>query len=219
MKFYHWVNRNFKKIDTERILFSDEKWFTVNGVYNRQNDRIWAVNRAEADGNGGIHQKKKFPQGIMVWLGACTKGLSPLVIIEKGTVNREVYMEKILPVAKRYGNKVFDNDWTYQQDGATCHTARESIDWCKENFPRFIDKDRWPANSPDLNPLDYSVWNEFVKAMNWNKVTSKQSLIDELKAAVKRIPIDKVMRSCKCWTNRLYRMYLSGGEYLVKKNK
>jgi len=68
VRFYHWVKRNFKKSDSERILFSDEKWFTSNGVYNRQNDRIWAVNRGEADGNGGVHQKKKFAEGVMVWL-------------------------------------------------------------------------------------------------------------------------------------------------------
>jgi len=66
VRFYHWVKRNFKKSDSERILFSDEKWFTSNGVYNRQNDRIWAVNRGEADGNGGVHQKKKFAEGVMV---------------------------------------------------------------------------------------------------------------------------------------------------------
>lgn len=219
VSFYHWVKRNFGKSDKERILFSDEKWFTLNGVYNSQNDRIWARNRDEADASGGIHQKRKFPQGVMVWLGACTKGLTPLVVIEKGMVNRQVYIEKILPVAKKYGYKVFGDDWTYQQDGATCHTARESIDWCTVNFPNFIDKDRWPANSPDLNPLDYSVWNEFVKAMNWSKVTSRLTLIKELKAAVKRIPIHKVVESCKSWSKRLYRMNLLDGEYLVKKNK
>lgn len=216
VRFFHYIKNNFKKSDTENILFSDEKRFTINGVYNSQNDRVWAVNRGEADEKGATHQKRKFPQGIMVWLGACTKGLTPLVIIEKGTINREVYIEKILPVAKKYGDKVFGNNWIYQQDGATCHTARESIEWCTAHFPQFINKDRWPANSPDLNPLDYSIWNEFVQAINWNKVSSKPTLIKELKAAVKRIPIEKVLESCRSWTNRLYRMYKLNGAYLAK---
>lgn len=176
VQFYHWVKDNFRKSDSERILFSDEKWFTINGVYNSQNDRVWAKNREEADERGAVHKKRKFPQGIMVWLGVSTKGLTPLVIIEKGTVNRYVYIEKILPVAKKFADKVFGNDYTYQQDGATCHTARDSIDWCRANFPRLIEKDRWPPNSPDLNPLDYSVWNEFVQAMNWKKITSKKNV-------------------------------------------
>ncbi|CAF4821128.1 unnamed protein product, partial [Rotaria sp. Silwood2] len=40
-----------------KILFSDEKMFDIDGVYNSQNDRIWAVNRSEADTKGGIRQK------------------------------------------------------------------------------------------------------------------------------------------------------------------
>ncbi|CAF4503622.1 unnamed protein product, partial [Rotaria magnacalcarata] len=43
--------------------------FDINGVYNSQNDRIWAVNRSEADIKGGTRQKRKFPQKVMVWLG------------------------------------------------------------------------------------------------------------------------------------------------------
>lgn len=219
VKFFHWVKRTFKKDDRERIVFSDEKRFNIDGVYNSQNDRIWAVNRAEADEKGGVHQKRKFPQGVMVWLGASSKGLSPLVIIEKGTVNQEVYIKKILPVAKKYGDKTYDDNWTYQQDGATCHTSGLSIEWIKANFPNFIPEDRWPANSPDLNPLDYCVWNEFVQAMNWDRVTSKAALINELKSAVKRINRDNVSASCKSWYRRLYRMHKLNGEYLVKNKK
>ncbi|CAF4445225.1 unnamed protein product [Adineta steineri] len=46
----------------------------IDGVYNSQNDRIWAVDRSEADTKGGTRQKRKFPQKIMVWLGVCSKG-------------------------------------------------------------------------------------------------------------------------------------------------
>jgi hypothetical protein len=37
-----------------KILFSDEKMFDFDGVYNSQNYRIWALNRSEADIKGGI---------------------------------------------------------------------------------------------------------------------------------------------------------------------
>ncbi|VDP46214.1 unnamed protein product [Heligmosomoides polygyrus] len=30
-------------------------------------------------------------------------------------------------------------------------------DWCKGNFPQFISFHEWAANSPDLNPMDYTV--------------------------------------------------------------
>lgn len=212
--FYNWVRHNFKKEDTERILFSDEKIFNINGVYNVQNDRIWAVSRANADKKGGINQKRKFPQGVMVWLAVCSKGCSPLVLIEKGTINQDIYIKKILPVAKKYGNKVFGNKWTYQQDGATCHTGRKSIEWCSKNFPNFIPKNRWPPNSPDLNPLDYCIWNDFVRSIRWDRITSKKELISELKTAVKKIDKDTIVESCKSWYRRLYRMWKANGEYI-----
>ena len=43
-----------------RILFSDEKMFDIDGIYNSQNDRIWAVNRAEADKKAVLGRKENF---------------------------------------------------------------------------------------------------------------------------------------------------------------
>ena len=39
-KFANWVRTNFKKENTLKILFSDEKLFDIDGMYNAQNDRI-----------------------------------------------------------------------------------------------------------------------------------------------------------------------------------
>ena len=66
MKFANWLRHNFRKEHTLRILFSDEKMFDFDGMYNAQNDRIWAVNREEADKRGGVQQKRKFAQKVMV---------------------------------------------------------------------------------------------------------------------------------------------------------
>uniref|UniRef100_A0A914X0E5 Transposase n=1 Tax=Plectus sambesii TaxID=2011161 RepID=A0A914X0E5_9BILA len=160
--FFNWVRSNFRKEDTMRILFSDEKMFDIDGMYNSQNDIVWAANRAEfdADESGGKKQRRKFPTKVMVWLGACSKGVTPLVIFEKGTVDHARYIKEVLPMALRYGNKVYGNNWTYQQDGARPHTHQLSQEWFQDNFPSFLDKGRWPPNSPDLNPLDYCIWDE-----------------------------------------------------------
>ncbi len=123
----------------------------------------------------------------MVWLSVYSKGISPLVIFDQGTVDHDRYIRKVLTVALKYGNHVFRNDWTFQQDGARPHIHRLTQQWCHDNFPSFIDKGHWPPNSPDLNPLDYCIWNEFVKVIDWNRATSKATLIQELKRTVKKI--------------------------------
>lgn len=213
-QFVNWIRTNFRKEDTMRILFSDEKMFDIDGIYNAQNDRICAVDRVEADKKGGTKQMRKFAQKVMVWLGVCSNGVSPLVIFDKGTVNHEIYIQKVLPVALKYGNQVFGDNWTFQQDGATPHTHNLTQQWCQENFHSFIDKEHWPPNSPDLNPLDYSIWDEFAHVMNWNKIKSKKTLIKELKCAVKKIRSDVVFESCNSWSKRLYRLSLNDFAYL-----
>ena len=37
-----------------KILFPDEKYLDIDGVYNSQNDRVWAANRVDADEKGAL---------------------------------------------------------------------------------------------------------------------------------------------------------------------
>lgn len=195
-------------------MFSDEKIFTVDGVFNRQNERVWAVSRAEADKNGGIHRANKFPEKIMVFLAVCSNGVSSVVMFDNEAVNHENYIHRCLPVARRLGNRHFGNNWTFQQDGARAHTAANTQEWCTINFPSFIEKDRWPANSPDLNPLDYSVWNEVVQAMRWDKVKCKSSLKSQIQAGVNKIRPEVLLDICANFYSRIRRLARSDGAYL-----
>ena len=213
-KFANWARKEFSKEDTMRILFSDEKRFDLDGIYNSENDRIWVINLEEAYRRGGKKQQRRFPQKVMVWLAVCSEGVAPLVLFEKGTLDHHRYIKEVLPVALRYGNSKFGNNWTLQRDNRTPHTHQETQEWCSQRFPSFIDKDTWPANSPDLNPLDYCIWDEFAQAISWDKVTSKSSLISELKCGVKKIRLDVIRECCPVWMNRLYRMTQHDGNYL-----
>ncbi|CAF1206991.1 unnamed protein product [Didymodactylos carnosus] len=81
-------------------------------------------------------------------------------------------------------------------------------------MPGIIGKDSWPPNSPDLSPLDYSIWSEFVQQINWSAARSKESLIEELKRVVKKIRPEIVLQSCESWTKRLHRLKKINGGYL-----
>ena len=64
--FGFWIRKNVRKSMTEKILFSDEKYFDIDGIYNKQNDRIYAATREEADNKGGIHRKTQHLAQTMV---------------------------------------------------------------------------------------------------------------------------------------------------------
>ena len=52
-----------------------------------------------------------------------------------------------------------DNNYILQQDGAQSHTNPVIQQFFNENAPGFMEKDEWPLLSPDLNPLDYRMWD------------------------------------------------------------
>ena len=152
----------------------------------------------------------------MVWLGVCLKKISSLVIFDKGTVNHESYIEKVLPAALKFGNKMFGDRWIFHQDGARVHIRQLSQQWCQDHFPDFIDKYSWPPNSPDLNPVGYCIWDEFNQAIHWDRVKSKKTLIEELKCAVKRIRPEIILQSCNSWNVRPRHISENNGNYFGK---
>jgi transposase len=209
-----WVRKNIRKSMTKKILFSDEKRFDIDGMYNRQNERIYAATREQADAKGGVYRKTKFPAGVMVWLAVCDQGVTRPVVIEEGTIDSNRYIANILPVALKDGKKMLGDQFTYQQDNAKPHADKKTQLWCKNHFFNFWTKDRWPPNSPDLNPLDYCIWTELGDQMNWNKIINKKTLINEIKLGVKKIRVEVVRRSIGCWSNRVYQMLQREGDYV-----
>ncbi|CAF3867486.1 unnamed protein product [Rotaria sp. Silwood1] len=75
------------------------------------------------------------------------------------------------------GDRLFGHsNWCLQQDGASAHTSKESQDWCKRHLKYFIPEDRWPPNSPELNPLDYSIWDSMTITTQPTMTTTQPTL-------------------------------------------
>ena len=73
-----------------------------------------------------------------------------------GAYYRDVLLaQHMLPAIKHVSGGYF----TFQQDSAPVHRARETIVLLSWETPNFISPQLWPANSPDLNPVDYQIWS------------------------------------------------------------
>ncbi|XP_018359883.1 PREDICTED: uncharacterized protein LOC108759083 [Trachymyrmex cornetzi] len=103
------------------------------------------------------------------------------------------------------------DDMWFQQDGATCHTARETIQLLHETFPgrvlsRFGDQN-WPPRSCDLTPLDFFLWSYLKSKVYVNKPTITRALQEEIKRCTNEIQpqlcrevmknFDKRVRMCQ----------------------
>ncbi|EYC13384.1 hypothetical protein Y032_0044g959 [Ancylostoma ceylanicum] len=94
----------------------------------------------------------------MVWgsIRATDKTFS--IFIDKFVkINAKVYQEEILekfavPRKQKHPNFIIQQDW------ATAHGSITTIHFPESRISSFLTKDLWPLNSPDLNPLDFSVW-------------------------------------------------------------
>ncbi|GFV25615.1 transposable element Tc3 transposase [Trichonephila clavipes] len=106
----------------------------------------------------------------------------------------------------------------FQQDGATCHTARVTIDSLKDTFgDRLISRFgpvNWPPRSCDLTPIDYFLWG-YVKSLVY---ADKPQTLDHLEDNIRRVIADirpqMLEKVIENWTSRLDYILASRGSHM-----
>ncbi|GFW86443.1 DUF4817 domain-containing protein [Trichonephila clavipes] len=95
----------------------------------------------------------------------------------------------------------------FQQDGATCHTARAIIDLLKDTFVEHLISRfgpvNWPPRSCDLSPLDYFLWG-YVKSLVYaDKPHTLDYLEDNIRHVIADIRPQMLEKVIDNWTSRL----------------
>lgn len=152
----------------------------------------------------------------MVWAGVTASGRTPLVFIDKGAkINAQMYLSEVLEaVVKPWAESHFkDTRWTFQQDSAPSHKAKTVQEWCKLNFPDFIASDQWPSYSPDLNPMDFSIWGILESRVCAKPHYSLESLKRSLTVEWDNIPQDMLRSAVNAFTDRINKCIKSKGDH------
>ena len=77
------------------------------------------------------------------------------------------------------GEEIFGcADFTFQQDLAPAHSARSTMRWLEDHGIEVLP---WPANSPDLNPIE-NLWGLVKRRMSKERPSTQE----ELKGAIQR---------------------------------
>lgn len=188
------------------VVFSDEKIFTVEKVHNAQNSRQLLVKGCFSSTTSRIISHSQFPKSVMVWAGICSTGKTPLVFVDRGVkINKEVYVDVIIKrnlipwTISHFGGR----PWTFQQDWAPAHGAKYTMDSLKTLKVDTWTKDLWPSNSPDLNPMDFSVWSMLEQRASATAHTSVDTLKGALVKAWEEITLEELAACVQNFEKRL----------------
>ncbi len=170
-----WVN--FDSSFWEKVIFSDESKFNING--NDGDKRVYRSKGTRYNPNH-IIRTEKFGGGksVMVWGYITSSGPGNLVFLDS-SVNKEVYLNVLNDnLLDELGNFSYPG-FKFQHDGAPAHKSILVNKFLMEKSINILD---WTAQSPDLNPIE-NVW-ALIKGILGNH---RFASLDEMKNKIREI--------------------------------
>ena len=129
-------------------------------------------------------------------------------------MNSYVYVELLFTVVKPWITRVTNGGpYVWQQDSAPYHTSGKSHKWLSTNFLDYTSPNVWPPNSPDLNPMDYYLWDAVEKDAYRRASTTKAQLIYRIMAVFETLPRESVTSACSWFRGRMEALVDANGGY------
>lgn len=111
----------------------------------------------------------------------------------------------------------------FMQDGAPAHTARRVVAVMDDQFRnRWIGNNspvvRWPARSPDLNPLDFYAWPTISNMVHTKVYRARQELQEAIVQACRDLSFEANRRAVDAFDHRLTECQLARGGHFEQYN-
>ena len=138
------------------------------------------------------------------------------MIFEEGTVDHERYIHEVLQVALKFENHTLGSTGGFNKmEEGHIFTKKLKID---VTLISHLSLTEVIGLQIVLISIRWTIafGMNFARAINWDLVASKVTLINQLKLSLKQICTEVVFESCISWTNRLDRFKQVNGNNLHK---
>jgi hypothetical protein len=197
-RYEHWTIDDWK-----RVIWSDETRINCFG----SDGKTWVWKNPNNKNQKGLYQETPKHGGgsLMMW-GCMTYSGAGYISKIDSTMDAALYveiLEECLPLTQTYYG-IKPEDVIFQQDNDSKHTSKKAKDFFKDQDINLL---FWPANSPDLNPIEH-LWSYLKQQLakhqsppagmielwehvqeEWNKIPKSicQSLIESMPDHIKAV--------------------------------
>jgi transposase len=185
--------RNWTISKWKRVLWTDEKIFTQ--FLSKSKSRVWRTSDEKFD-TECLAPKVAHSPSRMFWGCFSSKGTGPLVPLfgrVTGQAHKITLQKHALPTLKRHFPK---HNGILQEDNARVHTSKIPRNFLASKGVELLP---WPANSPDLNPIE-NLWSIVEQKVHKRKpppssLTQLERMVKEEWRAIDRDVIHNLIES------------------------
>ena len=194
--------RRHKHDNWSKTIFLDETDLVVADKRNRQNDRYYARSRGDVPPT----PKNPHPIKIHAAAGITSSGASRLYLFSENMdaqLYKHILSSTILPDAR----KLLGNDFQLVQDNDPKHTSKLVTSFLAQKGVQVL---KWPAKSPDLNPIE-NMWSVLESKIMENPPTSRADLEKKARKALREIPASMLKKTVESLPRQLQAVIDQGG--------
>ena len=188
----------------DRVIWSDESKFELKN--SKRAKRVWCEPSQKLKSKNIAHTVKHGGGSLMVWGCFSSSGVGRLVKIDT-KMTAEYYVNILEENLNNSAVEMCLVDFIFQQDNDPKHTSKVAKSYFQKNNIEVLE---WPAQSPDLNPIEH-LWTILDDKIPMESRTNFQTFWEKMQSEWRQIPSQTLKNLTLSMPKRLREVIINKG--------